>query len=678
MTDETAQRPQTPFDDLDAYVALRRTSGLALSPAGDRLVTSVATLNPDGTKYVSAVWEVDPAGQRPARRLTRSARGEGTAAFLPTGDLLFTSARPDPEAKDDDETPVLWMLPAAGGEAYVVAKRPGGIAGVVVARDAGTVVVTSDTLPTSADADADEAKRKDRKDHKVSAVLHERYPVRFWDRDLGPGAPRLLVGSLDAGVKVELRDLTPDAGEALIEAEFDVSADGTTVVTTWNVPEPGALRPGLVAIDVASGERRMLAEEEEFEYSGPTISPDGTLVAALRKSRTTPTDPPDVGLFLIKLADGSVWDLAADWDRWPSRPVWTRDGSALIVTADDNGRAPVFRVDAATGAATKLTRDDCAYTDPVVAPDGHQVYALRTSYLAPPAPVRLDARKADQVPEALPAPVPPPELPGRLTELSTRADDGATVRAWLALPDGASAGNPAPLLLWVHGGPMHSWNSWQWRWNPWLLVARGYAVLLPDPALSTGYGREFVRRGWGRWGEAPFTDLMAITDAAAAREDVDGTRSAAMGGSFGGYMANWIAGHTDRFEAIITHASLWALDSFWATTDAAWYWRREMTAEMTSANSPHHHADAITTPMLVIHGDKDYRVPVGEALRLWYDLAARSKADDGEMPHKFLYFPDENHWVLTPGHIKIWYGTVLAFLAHHLLGEPWEPPSMLR
>ena len=122
--------------------------------------------------------------------------------------------------------------------------------------------------------------------------------------------------------------------------------------------------------------------------------------------------------------------------------------------------------------------------------------------------------------------------------------------------------------MWIHGGPLGSWNAWTWRWNPWLLVAKGYAVLLPDPALSTGYGQSYIQRGWGGWGRAPYTDLMEITDAAVDRPDIDATRTAAMGGSFGGYMANWVAGQTDRFNAIVTHASLWALDQFGPTTDA--------------------------------------------------------------------------------------------------------------
>ena len=273
--------------------------------------------------------------------------------------------------------------------------------------------------------------------------------------------------------------------------------------------------------------------------------------------------------------------------------------------------------------------------------------------------------------------VDPPELPGTLTELHATADDGQPVRSWLALPTGS---DPAPLVLWVHGGPLASWNAWHWRWNPWLLVSQGYAVLLPDPALSTGYGQDFIQRGWGAWGFAPYTDLIAATDAACAHPRVDETRTAAMGGSFGGYMANWIAGHTDRFDAIVTHASLWALDQFGATTDGAYWWAREMTPEMTAQNSPHRFVGQIRTPMLVIHGDKDYRVPIGEALRLWYELLTESglpAADDGSSPHQFLYFPSENHWVLSPAHAKIWYQVVTAFLARHVLGQDAELPETL-
>ncbi len=655
--------PPTPFHDLDSYLALPRVSGLAVSPDGARVVTTVTELNDKRTEYVGAIWELDPAGQHPAHRLTRGAKGESSPVFTADGDLLFVAGRP---TEEDDKPPAsLWRLPAAGGEAVEVLALPGGVDAVRTAREGVATVVAAKLLRSASDVDDDKRLRTLRTDNKVSAVLHSGYPVRHWDHDLGPDHPHLL----DADGP---RDLTPRPSDALREADFDVSPDGSFVVTSWHDPAPrAAIRATLVRIDIATRERTVIADDPDADLEFPAISPDGAAVAFTRETLSTPDKAPRITLCHMRFGE-PITELTAEWDRWPTSVTWTVDGSALIVTADENGRGPVFTVDPTSGAVARLTHDDYSYSD-VHTASGGVVFALRSSYAAPSHPVRIDP---DGTVTALPV-VDPPELPGTLTEVTTSADDGQLVRAWLALPTG---NGPAPLVLWVHGGPLASWNAWHWRWNPWLLVAQGYAVLLPDPALSTGYGQDFIQRGWGAWGFAPYTDLMAATDAACADPRVDATRTAVMGGSFGGYMANWIAGHTDRFDAIVTHASLWALDQFGATTDGAYWWAREMTSEMAERNSPCRFIGQIRTPMLVIHGDKDYRVPIGEALRLWYELLTGSglpAADDGSSPHRFLYYPSENHWVLSPQHAKIWYQVVSAFLARHVLGEEVELPELL-
>jgi dipeptidyl aminopeptidase/acylaminoacyl peptidase len=662
----------TAFDTLDDYLALPRVSGLAVSADGSRVVTTVAELNATRTEYVSAVWEVDPTGHRPARRLTHGANGESSPAFTVDGDLLFVSSRA--AADNIDKPPAsLWRLPADGGEAIEVLSMPGGVGVVRTARGADAAVFDAPLLPSARDVEDDRRLRDLRKDNNVSAILHSGYPVRFWDKDLGPDEPHLFHAA-------DLRDLTPQPGGALRaagfdDAVFDLSADGRFLVTTWRIPGPEATeRSVLVRVDLASGERRVIADDPDADLEQPAISPDGSAIAFARETITTPDLAPRMTLQYLRFGD-QPRSVAETWDRRPTSITWSSDGTSLVVTADQGGRAPVFLVELSTSTVTQLTDDDFAYTDVVAAPGG-VLYALRSSYAAPPHPVRIDPDGGITV---LPC-VDLPTLPGTLTDVTAAAADGTPLRSWLVLPEDAEDAASAPLVLWIHGGPLGSWNSWSWRWNPWPLAAQGYAVLLPDPALSTGYGQEFIQRGWGAWGGPPFDDLMAATDAACAHPRIDATRVAAMGGSFGGYMANWIAGHTNRFAAIVTHASLWALDQFSPTTDHAYYWRREMTPEMTIANSPHQFVGRICTPMLVIHGDKDYRVPIGEGLRLWYELLAKSElpaGEDGSSPHRFLYFPSEHHWVAAPQHATIWYQVVIAFLAEHVLGANAELPETL-
>ena len=683
-TDDSARpsgtRPDTPFTDLDDFLALRRLGGLALSPDGIRLVTTVAERTPDGKRFSTSLWEVDPGGQRPPRRLTRSAPGEAHPAFLPDGRLLFSSRRPDAEAKPDEDSEdraALWLLPEAG-EARQVMGRGGDVGDVAVARESGHVAFTASTLPGADTIEDDEKRRQARKDAGVTAILHESHPVRYWDHDLGPDESHVLFSEpapVGDGRLTAVRDLTPDADGNVGEG-LAVSPDGRTVAVEWRVDDGRAAHHGSLAIiDTASGERRILSTDGLW-ISDPTFSPDGRSLAYLQETLGDWDSAPRRTLQVLDLATDEAREvLPGDTVAWPSHPVFSPDGAFLYFLADEGGRAPVFRLDLGSGAVLRLTASG-SYTDLVVSPDGSALFALRSAVDSPPTPVRLDPTQEIQEAVTLLGPQSEVPVPGTLTEVLTTAEDGTPLRAWLALPSKAGADAPAPLLLWIHGGPVSSWNGWSWRWNPWLMVARGYAVLLPDPALSTGYGHAFLQRGWGRWGGRPFTDLMTMTDAAVERPEIDRSRVAAMGGSFGGYMANWVATQTDRFRAIVTHASLWHLDAFAGTTDEPSFWHREFgdplqKQERYLENSPHLRAEGIRTPMLVIHGDKDYRVPIGEALRLWYDLGRFS------VPAKFLYFPDENHWILTPGHVKVWYETVSAFLAEHVLGEQWRRPDLL-
>ena len=677
----------TRFSDLTEYVAIPAVTSLRLSPDGSWLAAAVQCIGPEPSKFGTSIWRINTAGGQPTPHTT-SAEGEAAPEFLPDGSLLFVSKRPEPGPKNeggaDQAKPALWLLPEAGGEARRITAPPGGVAAVAAARSAQRYLATAGAFAGTSGADEDAARRKARTDAGVNAILHDTGAVRFWDHDLGPDSLRLHAGVVAEGAEdgsagSGQRDLTPDSGRALDEQAFCLSPDGTTAVSGWAVPEEaGEKRDELVVIDLETGKRRTLAGGSGYDFGAPAVSPDGRRVVAIRSEHDSYARPGDVTLVSMPLdaEDAEARDLLPGFDRQPLSATWAADGESVYFTTDDNGRRPIFAVSTGTGEVTRITADDAAYESLCPAPDGSALYALRATISEPPTPVRIDLTPPRAGAVRLQSPSGPVDVPGRVEEVSTGSADGATIRGWLVLPDGASAESKAPLVLWVHGGPVMSWNSWSWRWNPWLMAARGYSVLLPDPALSTGYGQEFIARGHSNWGDKPFTDVMAITDAVLARPDIDADRTAMMGGSFGGYMANWIAGHTTQFRAIVSHAGLWALDQMFGTTDGPAFWRRTfghpvMEPERYLASSPHLHADAVTTPLLIIHGDRDYRVPIGEALRMWADLSLRGKQA------KFLYFPDENHWILKPGDIRVWYEAVFAFLAQHVLGEEWQRPELL-
>jgi dipeptidyl aminopeptidase/acylaminoacyl peptidase len=663
---------------LENLTAIPRVTGMVVSPDGRRVVLSVQSLSPNATRFVTSLWELPGDGSAAPRRLTFSDAGEANPAFLPDGSLAFTSARPDPTSAEGDAGGRLWLLPAGGGEARPLLSLPAPITAAAAAAAADTLVVRAALFPGSAGLGDDAARGRRRHQAGVSGVLHDSLPLRWWDHDIGPRHARLLrLRGVCSAEPPEVDELTPDAvvqleGGEHVEDEvpFTVSPDGETVVATWLRPQPAGFRKAELVV-LRAGERRPLPSGD-LHVANPQIAPDGRRVVALAHDEGSPERCRRVVLWLCDLESGEAGPLGDDLPGWPEEPRWAPDGSAVYVLCEERMRRPVYRVDLATRRATRLTEEG-AFESICPAPEPGRLYGLRSSPTSPPEAVRLETGGTVS---ALPTPGIPLDLPGAVTAMQVEDGDGTTLRAWLVMPPRASESSPAPLVLWIHGGPFSSWSSWSWRWCPHLLAERGYAVLMPDPALSTGHGQAFIERAWGTWGDRVMADLFTVLDAALRRPDLDPARTAAMGGSFGGYMAAWIAGHSDRFRAIVDHAGLWSLEQFRGTTDELDSWDHqfglpEECPERYAAASPDRSAAAIRTPMLVTHGGRDLRVPISEALRLWTDLQRHG------VPAQLLHFPDENHWILRPGNSRVWYEAVLAFLDHHVLGREYARPELL-
>lgn len=654
----------------DRLVAQPRPTDLALAPDGTRLILSVQALDETGSRYTSELWEVDPAGEKDPRRVPGSRQGDSAPAFSADGTLLFLADRGSGES-GEEPGPSVWSLPERG-EAERIAQHPGGTTAFTAAARADALAWTAALLPGAADARTHAELLGRRRRAGVSAVLHEVAPGDDGG-ELGPAEPHTFVRA---------RDAEPvDAGGQGLEGAADValSPDGTLVAYTRSPTVAAPDTNTVVMADARTGVRRRTLSRPGHQYYSPVFTADGTSLVCERQREETYDSEWQVTLVAIDPVSGEETDLLPDFENWPwpGRAVCSPvpGDTTLWFTGDEQGHRPVFRRDP-DGTVTRLTASG-AYTSLCVTPDGSTLYALHSAFDRSPHVVRLDAAKADQHPAPLGTPggdLGP--LPGTLTEVHTTGDDGFPLRGWLVLPEQAAAEHPAPLLVMPHGGPQGSWSDWPWLWNPWPFAARGYAVLLPDPALSSGYGQRMQERGRGEYGGRPYRDVLALTDAAQARTDLDPTRTALAGWSYGGYLANRAATRTDRFKALVSHGGLWNLESFQGGTDMHAYFRKifgdpRVRRERYDADSPHLDATKLTTPMLVVHGGADTRVPEAQSRELLHDLRRQG------VPTGFLYFPDESHGVEAPNHLGLLYETVLAFLDHHVLGEDWRRPALL-
>jgi len=658
-----------------------RLDGLLTTPGG-RIVAKTSAPDAKGTAYRSSLVELDGGRVLP---LTRGSASVGSAALAEDGSTYFTAKRVGEDGKEADDAQ-LWGLPPRG-EAVQLAQRPGGI-GRLETR--GTVLVAELEAHSQA---TDEKEHADltaaRKDAKVSAILHTGFPVRYWTQDLGPTRTVLGVATLPA----DLSALTPPSGVGQESGQEPDDAPAPPALAFRWVPMPagrvlgwepapsgrfalvttqasipgqlGATRLWRVDLDGKTEPRLLVDASVEDSFWIGEISPDGRHALVGRERHWTATTTLRSTTVVLDTSTGQATELWPGHDFWLD-PAWL-DDETVVAASDETGRGALWIGSVADDVPRRLAggpEQELTFSHPRVA--GGRVVTSASGISVAPFPVAVDPASGHLT--ELPNPATQPRQVGTLSEVTATAEDGTALRAWLRVPEGEG---PHPLVIFAHGGPWGSWNAWTYRWNPNPFVDAGYAVLMPDPAISTGYGQAMIDRGQFQLGGTPFTDIMALTDAALAAGGLDPERTSFAGGSYGGYMANWVAGHTgERFRCIVTHASLWDTETMGRTTDNA-EWEPAMR-EQSALYSPHHYVENIRVPMLVIHGDKDYRVPIGQGQQLWYDLQTRSAtppAEDGSTRHRFLYYPDEGHWILGRGNAEVWYDAVIDFLDEHTLGK---------
>jgi len=657
-------RPMT-VDDL---WTMERVGSPALSPDGRRVAFTVTRFDEDKNKGNSDIWIVDVAGGSEPRRMTWNEGSDSGPFWSPDGKYLgFLSKRGEALASQ------IHLLPMGGGEAEPVTDLPFSPAAPLWSPDGRQIYFLGRTWPDLND-DFEEVKKRldERKEDKTHVRATDTRLVRYWDHYLTDGrSTHLFVLDLETR---EVRDLLPGSDRLLPfwsnSGTFDISPDGTEIAFAANVTAPPfrTLNFDLHVMPAIGGEPRNVTADNPASDSSPRYSPDGRFILYGRNRR--PEIAPDfTRMALYDRKSGKSAPLAEDWDGQPGGWRFTPDGRTVVFHAQERGRVNLYSIPVAGGKVTRLVQEGS--TGGVrCGPEGLLVFA-RQSFTEP---TELMAIKiGDEQPRALTAfnRVRLAELDlGTVEDTSFKGADGEDVQMFVLLPPGFDATQKWPLLVLIHGGPHGAWtDSFHYRWNAALWAAPGYVTAAVNFHGSTGFGQAFAESILGAHGDKPFTDVMNAADALIARDYVDGERLAATGGSYGGYMVSWILGHTDRFSALINHAGVYDL---MAQFGSDWTWGRANNYGATPWEdptridrwSPSRFAEGFSTPTLILHGEKDYRVPYTQGLNLHGVLTAKG------VPSRLVVFPDENHWILKPQSARIWWDEVHGWLEQYVGAGP--------
>jgi dipeptidyl aminopeptidase/acylaminoacyl peptidase len=647
-------------------LALPRVGAPAISPDGALVAFTVGRATAAGDRVLSALYVVPAAGGVP-RRLTSRDERVSSPRFSPDGRrVAFVS--------DRSGTPQAYVLELAGGEAAQVTSLPGGAGDVLFTADGTALLVTSDVEPRcGADAACNERAQAEAKGRPRVAT---RLLFRHWNEWRATDRSHVLAVPLDGGAP---RDLTPGDLDAPPVARGSVddlalSADGATLFFTavTGPLEAASTNADVFAVPVAGGAPRRVTSGPGWDGS-PRPSPDGQRLAWLSQARGGYES--DRFRVMVGALDGSGGrDLTAGTEYSAADLHWVERGRALRFTALVDGRSALYEVDVASGRIHKVTGPaernvgHLAYSA-----DGGTVAALQDGMTMPPEIAVLSPTvKQPQAPGFRPitsfarSALAGVALPA-VTPLEATSADGTRVHGWLVLPPGHREGARHPAAVLVHGGPQGAWNdAWSARWNAMLYAAQGYAVVLPNPRGSTGYGQAYADAVSRDWGGRPYEDILAVVDAAIEGGTVDGERMCALGASYGGYMVHWINGQTDRFRCLVAHAGIFDLEAFYYRTDELWFPEWELggppfeRADDYRKFSPHLFVARWKTPTLVSVGELDYRTTVDHGYAAFTALQRRG------IPSKLLVFPDEGHWIAKPKNARVFHDVVFAWLTEHL------------
>ncbi|MFQ5766785.1 MAG: prolyl oligopeptidase family serine peptidase [Acidobacteriota bacterium] len=647
------------------------------SPDGGQIVLVARSFNVEKNSSRSHLWLVDAGGGAP-RRLTSAASHDHSPRWLPDGKaILFLS--------DRSGSSQIWAVDPAGGEPQQASSLPLDVGNLVLSPDGSRVVFSLDVFPECEKMECTVERLEAEKRSGSTGRIYTELLFRHWDtwedgrrshlftalllsdedsaeggRGITIGPARDLMAGIDAdspthpfGGTEEIA-FSPDGREVAFAARMLPGSEAawSTDVDLFRVPVNRFTQPV-----------KITTRNRAWDTS-PAYSPDGRWLAYLAMERPG-FESDRLRIVVRRRWGGPPQVLTQAWDRSVSSLTWSPDSERLIVTAQDQGRQKIFSVDRSSGEVRTLVAD---HHNTSVAVSRHgRIYFLQDSSTSPAVLMAVDQNGGSEVRIASLNDALLEDLqmsPAR--DFSFKGAGGETVHGWLFQPVAGRRKGRRPVAFLIHGGPQGAWlDDFHYRWNPQIYAAAGYITLAINFHGSTGYGQAFTDSISGHWGDLPYEDLMKGLDHLLATEPAAaGKRVCALGASYGGYMINWFQGHTDRFSCMVNHDGIFDMVGSYFSTEELWFpeWEYRGTPwgapDLYQRWSPSRFVDRWSTPILVIHSALDFRLPLSQGISTFTALRRRG------IPAKFLYFPDENHWILKPANALLWHRTVLDWMAH--------------
>jgi dipeptidyl aminopeptidase/acylaminoacyl peptidase len=655
------------FEDFAGMTSL---SDPQVSPSGSAVLYTARTTDIAANRRASHLWLAPVAAGAP-RPWPDSATSGAEGRWSPDGKRIAFTAGGQ-----------LWVANADGSDRQQLTKLTGGASGPVWAPGSDRIAFTSAVYPDCHDEACNAQRAKAADESKVKAHIADQLMYRHWNAWDEGTRSHLFVVRLDGSTPV---DLLPGARYDVPPPPFGGSEayawspDGKEIA--YSAKDQGRAEAwttdvNLYAVPAAGGTPAVITLENRGVDQNPVYSPDGKWIAYQSQARAG-FESDRWRLMLYDRASHSAHELLPRWDRNADSYTWTPDGALLIQTTDAS-REKLYRVNVDRRGAMKSIvmvvgdHNNAAFS---LSRDGKTLAWMRDAADRPPEVFAASLTGAGassvhavtHVNDALVAQL---DL-HPVEDFWFKGANGDSVQGMLLKPPGFDASKKFPVVLLIHGGPQGAWlDNWHGRWNYQMFAATGAGIVIINPRGSTGYGQKFVDEISKDWGGAVYTDLMNGLDAALARNSwLDGNRAGAAGGSFGGYMVDWIAGHTQRFKALVSHAGPYNLENMYGATEELWFpeweyggptWDSASMANQYRKRSPHLFAKNFRTPTLVTGGELDFRLPYTEDLSIFTALQRQ------DVPSRLVMFPDEGHWIAKPQNQRLWWNEVQGWLRKYL------------